>query len=266
MRRAVLSGRVLLALGMAVVALMACSTGPQAPAQRVTASDQTESDRRARVRLELASLYFGRGQNETALDEVKLALLADPNSFEGYNLRGLIYAALGDEALALDSFQRALQINPRDGDSLHNLGWFHCQRGHHEPGAAMFRQALALPQYLSRGRTLLAQGVCEARAGQWLAAEGSLMKAYELDPGNPVTAVNLSQVLLERGELQRARFYIARVNAAQELASAQTLWLAARIEKRIGNEPALRDLGTQLRTRFPQSPEALRFERSQYDD
>ena len=46
-------------------------------------------------RLELAALYFARGQYETALDEIKLALVARPDLAAAFNLRGLIYAAQG---------------------------------------------------------------------------------------------------------------------------------------------------------------------------
>ena len=69
-------------------------------------------------------------------------------------------------------------------------------------------------------RTLLAQGVCQARAGQNADAERTLMRAYELDATNPVVAVNLSEVLLRRGEYERARFYVRRVNSLPDVANA----------------------------------------------
>ena len=50
------------------------------------------------------------------------------------------------------------------------------------------------------------------------------------------------------------------------MVNAQTLWLAARIENRLGNVQGVQELGTQLRNRFPQSPEAAAFDRSQFDD
>src|ERR1700709_717444 len=53
----------------------------------VTASDETNGSKRARLRMELAAGYFGRGQMTTALDQVKLALQADPTLGEAYNLR-----------------------------------------------------------------------------------------------------------------------------------------------------------------------------------
>jgi type IV pilus assembly protein PilF len=232
----------------------------------VTASDETDASRRARVRLELAGAYFAQGQYTTALDEVKQALTANPNMTEAYNLRGLIYSSLGDQGLADESFKRALQINPRDADTLHNYGWYHCQHKRYAQAAPLFEQALAQPQYRDRPRTLLAQGVCRAQAGQWAEAEQSLQRAFELDPGNLATSVNLAEVLYRKGDYERARFYIRRVNAQPDISSAQTLWLATRIERRAGNLQGARELGTQLRNRFPQSSEAAALERGQFDD
>ena len=233
---------------------------------RITASDEPDASRRARVRMELAGAYFERGQLTTALDEVKLAIIADPNLSSAFNLRGLIYAGLGDEVLAEDSFRRALQIDARDPDVMHNYGWYQCQRKRYAEANALFNQALALPQYRDATRTLLAQGVCQARAGQLSEAEANLQRSYDLDPSNPATAVNLSEVLYRRGEFERARFFIRRVNAAPALSSAQTLWLAARIEIRAGNRTAANEFGLQLRNRFPQSRETAAFDRGQFDD
>jgi type IV pilus assembly protein PilF len=108
--------------------------------------------------------------------------------------------------------------------------------------------------------------VCQARAGRWAEAERTLSRSYELDPANPVTAYNLSDVLLRRGELERARFYISRINAQPELSSAQSLWLAARIERRLGNMQGVQDFGRKLQERFPSSAEVLLFERGRFDE
>jgi len=241
----------------------AVSTGEK---DRVTASDEPEAARRARVRLELASAYFGRGQLTTALDEVKLAIVADPNNAGAFNLRGLIYASLGDDRLAEDSFRHALQLDPRDPDTMQNYGWYLCQQQRYSEADTLFRQALAVPHYRDTPRTLLTEGICQARAGQWSQAEGTLTRSYELDPANPAVAVNLSEVLYRRGEYERARFHIRRVNANPDIANAQTLWLAARIENRLGNRQGAQEFGSQLRNRFPRSPEAGAYDRGQFDE
>ena len=232
----------------------------------VTASDESDASKRARLRMELASGYFGRGQMTTALDQVKLALQADPTLAEAYNLRGLIYGNLGDEKLAEDSFRRALQLSPRDADTMHNFGYYLCQKKRYAEASALFDQALAVPQYRGQSRTMLAKGVCEAFAGQLAESETTLLSAYQLDPANPSTAVNLSEVLYRRGDYERARFYVRRVNAVPEYTGSQTLWLAARIEQRLGNRSGVQELGDQLRRRFPDSREAASFERGRFDE
>jgi len=234
--------------------------------ERATASDQSDSERRARVRLELASAYFAQGQTDTALDELKLSIAANPNLSDAYNLRGLIYASLGDDALAEDSFRRALQIDPRDGSAMHNYGWYLCQRQKFSQAQVQFQAALALPQYRDAARTHLARGICLTRVGDWAQAEAALMRSYELDPANPGTAVNLSEVLLRRGEYTRARFYVGRVNAQTATTNAQSLWLAARIEHRMGNTRGAHDLGEQMRSRFPKAPEVGLFDRGRFDE
>jgi type IV pilus assembly protein PilF len=241
-------------------------TGDPPSRDRVTTSDQTDVERRARVRMELASGYYSRGQLETALDEVKLALAAKPDLPDAYSLRALIYQSLGDDRLAEENFRRALQLAPGDPNTMHNYGWYLCQRNRLNEAQAQFQQAIATPRYAGLARSLMTQGICYTRAGAWAEAERSLARSYEVDPSNPVTAVNLADVLYRRGEYERARFYIGRVNSVQELSNAQTLWLAARIENKAGNARAARDLGRQLRNRFPQAPEAVLFERGRFDD
>ena len=262
-------------LGAVIVAgLMAGCANPRTPGvvpgsdlkDRVTASDEPDGVKRGRTRLELAAAYFGRGQMTTALDQIKLSIQADPTSSEAFNLRGLIYANLGDKALAEESFRHALQLKPRDPDVMQNFGWYLCQQGRYGEADSLFTQALAVPQYNDSPRTLLTQGVCQARAGRLAEAEAALSRSYELDPGNPATAVNLSEVLYRRGEYERARFYVRRVNNVPEVSNAQTLWLAVRIENRLGNRNGVQDFGTQLRNRFPQSREASSFQRGAFDE
>ena len=265
-------GASLLVLAAAASLLIGCAApagGRPAPGDtndRVTASDESPESRRARVRLELAAAYFGKGQLEVALDEVKLALAADPNLGPAHNLRGLIYSSLGEAALADESFRRALSINPRDADAMHNYGWHLCRERRYDEATANFNRALAEPRYRDVVRTQLALGVCEARAGRLDLAEGALLRAYEMDPGSPATAINLAEVLLRRGEFERARYYVRRVNAVPEYVSPESLWLAARVEHRLGNTVGVNDFGAMLRSRFPQATETRAFERGRFNE
>lgn len=256
------------ALGLALLAVLAgCASSGDATLQDLpTASDMSEAERRARVRLELASAYFSRGQTATALDEVKLALNARPDLPEAFNLRGLIYGAMGEPRLAEDSFKRALQLAPRDGDALHNYAWFACMERRHDEAEDLFARALAVPQVPNAARTWLARGVCLGRAGRWQAAEQALSRAFELDPSSPSAGLHLSDALYRRGDFERARFYLRRVLQRPEASSASVLWLGVRVERMLGDAAGMRMLSEQLRERFPQSPEVLLLDKGRFDD
>ncbi len=253
-----------------LAALAACTTTTTTTTaggrEVVTTNEPPDNARRAKVRLELASAYFGRGQTDTALDEVKQAISADPTLAPAQTLLGLIQAAKGDDRQAEESFNRALQIDPRDADAMHNYGWFLCQRGRFEEAQVRFNAAVAQPGSRDVSRTLLVQGICQARAGALDAAEKTLSRSYEIDPANPTTAMNLAEVLYRRSELERARFYVRRVNSQPDLVSAQTLWLAARIENKLGNASGVKNFGGQLRDRYPLAPQTLQFEKGSFDD
>jgi type IV pilus assembly protein PilF len=231
-----------------------------------TASDETDTQKRARIRLELASAYYSQGQMSTALDEVKQALAIDPNLPHAYNLRGLIYSGMNEYQLAEDSFRRALQMDPHDADVMHNYGWFLCQRRRFPESYAQLDKAVSIPQYRGVDKTLTAKGVCQARSGDMVEAEKTLTRAYQFEPGNPVVAMNLALVLYRKGEYERARFYVRRVNADPELANAESLWLAARIEQKMGNRTGAMEYGDQLKRRYPRSREASAFEQGRFDE
>ncbi len=231
-----------------------------------TVSDQSEAERRARVRLELASAYFARGQLETALDELKQALSIYPSLAEGLNLRGLVYASLGQPQLAEESFERALALAPTDSNILHNQAWYWCQRGRHAEAQQAFDRALAQPAVRDASKTFLAKGVCLSQAGRPDEAIRVLSSAYERDPSNPALATNLAEILYRLGLAERASFYIRRVNQQPAWVTAQTLWLGARIERRLGRQDVVADWLQQLRSRYPNAPETLAAERGAFDE
>jgi type IV pilus assembly protein PilF len=260
-----------LLLCMIAAGVSGCASNPgvtsasAGKADIVTESDEPESRKKARLRLELASGYFEQGQTKVALDELKQALIADPSYADAYNLRGLVYMRLNDAALAEDSFRRALAINPKDPSVEHNYGWFLCQQSRFPESFRFFGQAIANPSYPGQAKSLMAQGLCQVRAGDRAEAEQSFIRSYELDAGNPLTAYNLSLLLFQRGELNRSQFYIRRLNNS-ELANAETLWLGIKIEQKLGNQQVSQQLASQLKKRYGQSREAAAYDRGAFNE
>ncbi|MBE0473064.1 type IV pilus biogenesis/stability protein PilW [Rhodoferax sp.] len=263
-------GVLLLALtlfGGSLLTGCASTSGPGANsrADLVTDSDESSDRKRARIRVELAVGYLGQGKTTIALDEVKLALAADPEFADAYSLRGLIYMRLNEFSLAQDSFMKALSIRPGDANILHNLGWLRCQQARYPEALADFSRALSDPAYGERAKTYMAQGLCQIRAGQRREAEQSLLKSYELDAANPVTGYNLANLLFQNADFARAQFYIRRINNS-EWANAESLWLGIKVENRMADRVALLQLANQLEKRFAQSRQADAYRRGAFDE
>ena len=268
LRRALVGLLMGLPVVLGLLSLSGCAGGVAATssmAEPVTESDEPDARKRARLRLELASGYFEQGQTTVALDEIKQSLAADPAYGSAYVLRGLVYMRLNDARLAEDSFRRALQINPRDPDALHNYGWFVCNQARYTESIQLFSQALASPVYGGQAKTYMAKGTCQTRMGQLPEAEGSFARAYELDPGNPFVGFNLANLQFRRGDYSKAQFVIRRINNS-DLANAETLWLGIKVERRLGNTEALQQLAQQLNRRYPQSREWAFYQRGAFDE
>jgi type IV pilus assembly protein PilF len=73
-------------------------------------------------------------------------------------------------------------------------------------------------------------------------------------------------VLFRNRELERARFYVKRVNEQPEQVNAQSLWLQLRIERKLGNANMVDELSTKLRRRYPQAPETQSLDAGRYDE
>ena len=259
------------AMMMLFLGLAGCAGGAGAPgattpqAEPLTSFDEPEIRRRARIRLQLASSYFEQGQTTVALDELKQAIAIDPGFADAYNLRGLIYMRMNELALAEDGFRRAVALNPRDSSTQHNYGWLMCQQKRYPEANALFTQAVANPAYTDRAKTLMTQGLCQMSAGQVAEAERTLIRSYEMDAGNPITGYNLAQLLLQRGDLTRAQFYIRRLNNS-EYANAESLWLGIKVERQINDRVAMAQLVDQLKRRFPTSGQLAAYERGAFNE
>jgi hypothetical protein len=162
-------------------------------------------------------------------------LAADPNS------RGL-QPARPDlrqprrDALAEESFRRALQLDPRDADTMQNYGWYLCQQQRYAEADAMFRRRWRAAVPRTRARCCAGRVPGARRpAGR---GRGTLTRATS-STRQPVDGVNLSEVLSRRGDYERARFYVRRVNCSPRSQRADAV--AGRAHRaRLGNARARR--------------------------
>lgn len=226
---------------------------------------ESEQTRRAQIRLELGASYYQQRNYSVAIEELKKALAIQPDYAAAFGMLGLVYMDLGERGQAESSFQNALRVAPTDSEINNNYGWFLCQTGRPKESIAYFLKALNDPLYRTPARPLHNAGICSLMLGDENAAEQYFLRSFQVDPLNPVAMYNLGEIYLKRRDIERAHFYSQRLITNFD-PTAQTLWLALRVERLARNRDGEQSLAAQLRRRYPDSPEAARLSRGDFGD
>jgi type IV pilus assembly protein PilF len=235
-------------LGLMAVLLAGCAGGGAVKQQ---AQDRAQNS--AKIHTELAGMYFERTQMGIALSEADLALKANPNYAPAYNVRGLIHMSLHEDKEAEEDFLQSLRLDRADSETHNNFGWFLCQRGREQESVAHFMAAVKNPLYSTPERAYLNAGLCSQKARKNQDAEDFLQRALRIQPDLRQALLAMAELKFAGGDFQSAKKYLARV--ADENMTAEQLWLAVRIERRVGDGNAEASYSLRLRERYPDAHE-----------
>jgi type IV pilus assembly protein PilF len=246
--------------------LAGCASQSEAPSldTGTIVGEQGDPRNRARVHTDLAAAYYERGSMAIALEELRVATAADANYPPAHNMLGLVYMDLKENQLAEASFERALRLSPNDPDINHNYGWFLCNTSREKDSIKLFVQAIRNPLYSTPWRSYSAAGVCSLRGGNPKDAEEFFQRALKLEPDDTSSLLRLGEIRYRQGNMDEARRLVSRHNKVVT-PSAESLWLALRIERKLGERVAEQSLANQLRRRYPGSPEYRALQRGLYE-
>lgn len=247
------------ALAIALLTAYGCATQPGPDAglkpDTPTTGEEAQERSRARIHTQLAAGYMELGNMGVALEEIKEAQRSDPGYGPAYNVGALIYAALKEDGLAEQSFQRALVINPNDHDAHNNYGSFLCDRKREGEAIKHFLAAVRNPLYQNPDRSYVNAGLCSRRAGRDADAAEYFETALKIRPSEPQALYQLADMAYARSDYATAKSLLVRLTQAG-VATPEVLWLGARVERRLGDRNAEASYARQLRNRYPNSAEA----------
>jgi type IV pilus assembly protein PilF len=255
------------ALLLAAAALLAgCAAqvdGPSVETGQVI-GESGDPRNRARLHTELAGLYYSRGNMNVALVELRAAVAADSNYATAYGLFGLVYMDLKENSLAQQNFDRALRLAPNEPDINHNYGLYLCQTAREPESIKYFLQAIRNPLYQAPWRSYAAAGTCSLRVKNVKDADEFFQRALKMEPDEPSSLLQLGQIRFQQGRMDEARTLVSRHNKVVT-PSAESLWLALRIERKAGQRAAEQSYATQLRRRYPASDEYRKLQRGDFE-
>jgi type IV pilus assembly protein PilF len=186
--------------------------------------------------------------------------VADPKYVPAYNTLALVHMALKEDDKAQKRFEQALKIDPTDSDVNNNYGMFLCDRKREKESVKYFMAAIRNPLYGRAEDAYVNAGICSRRSGDNAAANEFFQRALKLKPDDARALINLSQLDFARGDLGQAKANLTRYMQAVAAPDAGTLLFGARLSARLGDRNALASYGSQLRSRFPGSPETRAFD------
>jgi type IV pilus assembly protein PilF len=225
----------------------------QEASQTLPAPQLASPQVRAQLHTELGAGYYERGQMDVALEELNLAAKIDPTYAQTYNIYGLVYAVLGDDRKAEQSFTQALQLAPNDSDIHHNWGWYLCQHGRVREALAEFEIAVSNPLYHAPEIALVNAGRC-SQPTDVRAAENYYRRALAVQPGNPLASLGLAQIAYKGGRYEEARTWMKGVMLTTN-PPPEGLRLGMCVERKLGDRQAELSYISQLRNRYPEAPE-----------
>ncbi|MCP5268746.1 MAG: type IV pilus biogenesis/stability protein PilW [Zoogloeaceae bacterium] len=219
---------------------------------------------RAKIHTELGALYYQDKNIPVAMEELTIAIYIDPTYAPAYSMRALVHYFLKEPQHAEDNFQNALKYAPDDPEIANNYGWFLCQIGKQKEGMPQFERALKNRLYQTPDRAYLNAGQCAMSMGDYAVSEEYLTKAYRVTNGSPVAALRMAELYFKTGRFEQARTEISSVIRKVE-PNAEVLWLAIRIERKLGDRDVEMRYTNQLRRSFPTSKEYEELLKGNYE-
>jgi tetratricopeptide (TPR) repeat protein len=108
---------------------------------------------------------------------------AAPLSYRVYNNLGDVYANEGQYELAIQNFQRSLELKPDYADAVHNMGFTYMQMGDVNRARYYLQKSFEMNPRLYQ--SLFKLGYIEMQLGNLEGAKYYLQKTLEVNPGNP---------------------------------------------------------------------------------
>jgi type IV pilus assembly protein PilF len=218
--------------------------------------DKTRAQASAKIHTELAASYYERAQYAIALQELGVALQADSTYAPAFTVRAMVRMALSEDNLAEADFRHSLDLDGESSETHNNYGWFMCQRSREKESLAQFREALKNPLYATPEMAYANLGLCSKKAGLLKDAENNLQRALIMRPGMPEAFYGLAELSYDRGDIAGAKAYLLRFSQVSGELTAEQLWLAIRVERKMRDRNSEASYALQLRKRFPMSREA----------
>ncbi len=211
---------------------------------------ETNLDEAARTNTSLAVEYARKGNYELAMEKAKRALSQNDRYAPAHSTIALLYSQRGDDAEAIKHYRRAISLDSSDLFTRNNFAIFECERGRTAEALQLFESVARNKSYNAPDAALINAGVCANRANLTDKAEQYFREALELRPENAEALLQLASLASKKNDWLKVRAFIQRRDRVAK-PSAESLRLAIKAERNLGDMDTAARLSQQLQREFP---------------
>jgi len=212
----------------------------------------------ADLNYQLGARYYRNGNYELARDRLLLSIELNPKNAVAHYTLALTYEQLENLRLATDSYEKAVQIAPRDFNVQNAYAVFLCNHRDFDEAREHFDRAIKITENDNSESTMTNAGVCMMQKPDHALAENYFRQALARKPNYGEALLQLSVLKFSTEDYLGARAFLQRYLSAN-VPTASVLYLGARIEKELGDDRARTDYSNQILRDFPESAEARRI-------
>ncbi len=243
---------------MTCLMLASCATQP------VTTSDTKSRVRQnteaAEINTQLGASYIASGDFQLADDKLQKAFKQDLHSSTARWTYAILQEKLNQPVAAEHYYKEALKINLKDSRAQQNYASFLCRYGRYQEADTHFSKALSDPLFKNREATSLTAGVCAMEIPDYSTARKYFLEVTRLNPKNRVALYQLAKSHYLQKDYANSQSYLRDFEQVSQHTS-QSLLLAYRTERGLGNTRIAQSYAKQLNSQFPDSDEAKQLAR-----
>ena len=221
--------------------------------------NQASRDDMAATRISLGLGYLKMGNMPQAKQNLEKAKKFAPEMVQVYTAFAHYYETVGEHALTIGSYEKALTIKSDDADTLNNYGVYLCRQNQIPAAEKQFLKAIAVPTYLLVAKSYENLASCFLQIDNFDKAENYLSKAILHSPSSASTLFQMIRLQYAMGNYQQAKVFEQRFEKVTRRITPQAMALAYKLHIKLGEKKKAKNYGTMLVKMYPQSWEATQY-------
>jgi type IV pilus assembly protein PilF len=221
--------------------------------------NQANRNDMAVTRVSLGLGYLKMGDMAQAKLNLEKAKRFSPDLVQVHTAFAHYYETVGEEKLAVESFEQALSIEAESADTLNNYGVFLCRQNKVAAAEVQFLKAIAVPSYLLVSQSYENLASCYLQNDDFSKAEMYLEKSVYHSPNRTSTLLQMVRLQYAMSDYKESKRFLQKFERNTQRFTSGSLALAYKLYWKLDKRRTASNYANMLVKMYPQSWEAKQY-------